>query len=526
VALMIGEGVETSEAAIAAHVDALTAAGRQADLLDLLREDHPIFDQRGAAAVSRLRGWILLALARGGVSHDALPFVLEELEAGLDPYPVGAAARALRAYGARSEGFAPFLRQALGNMAGRDEPLSFETYGEYAVESSETSPIREILLTLGWLGPAAKSVLADLEALRDQPGILSQRLCPDFERALATIRGRDGKHDGCCELPEGVRAVFSWCREGDAAGSIAQTLFEDQSGARVAFTEFFHGRPTIVVFFYTRCDNPLKCSLTVTKLGRVQELLRERGLGAVIGTAAITYDPGFDSPDRLRSFGERRGVRFDAVHRMLRAVDGMDALRRHFHLGVNFIGSLVNRHRIEAYVLDAQARVVWSFERLRWTEEELVARAAAVANENPLPAGTSTAAGVSARPPEVRKRSGELLRALPSLALAFLPKCPVCWATYLSALGLAGLEPVARLTWIQPLLIAAILINVVSVWLRARTTGRMAGACLSMLGALAIIGSRLGAPIGPVGVMLTLAGSALTALDRGFRLRRVGSVAR
>ena len=498
-------GVETSEEQIAELIESLAAPDRQVDLLALLCEDHRIYDQRSPAAVSRLRGWILLALGRQTLSDEALPFVLEELESGLDPYPVAAAARALRAHSERSGTFAPFLLQAFTNMAGRDEPLSFRAYGEYAVASGQTSPIREILLTFEWLGPSASSVLSDFEALCDQQGVVPRALRPDLERALTAIQAPADKGGACCRLPDGVHRLLSWRRGSDAEGSIDGTVFEDQTGARASFVDLFCGHPTIVVFFYTRCDNPLKCSLTVTKLGRVQELLRARGMDATIGTAAITYDPGFDSPVRIRSFGERRGVRFDSHHRMLRAVDGMVALRRHFRLGVNFIGSLVNRHRIEAYVLDAHGRVAYSFERLRWREEELVDRAMAVAVEktNARPAPVA---------PRAPGRSAAALSLLPSFALAFLPKCPFCWATYLSGLGLAGLESVARLTWLQPLLIAGILVNVGSAAFRARTTGRMTGVWLTALGALAIIGSRFGVPVAALGVVLTLVGSMFSAV--------------
>jgi protein SCO1/2 len=55
---------------------------------------------------------------------------------------------------------------------------------------------------------------------------------------------------------------------------------EDQDGARVKFGEFFTGKPSVVAFFYTRCDNPNKCSLTITKLGRLQRRLAELGLDA------------------------------------------------------------------------------------------------------------------------------------------------------------------------------------------------------------------------------------------------------
>lgn len=66
---------------------------------------------------------------------------------------------------------------------------------------------------------------------------------------------------------------------------------------------------------------------------------------------------------------------------MLRAIDGVSALRSHFKLGVNFIESLVNRHRVEAYILDAEGRVAASFERLHWDEEQVVDRAIEVLKE-------------------------------------------------------------------------------------------------------------------------------------------------
>ena len=89
------------------------------ELIGLLREEHPHYDQRGAATIVRMRGWVLLALARAGVSDADLIFVLEELETGLDPYLVAAAARALRSYPSPNETFAPFVMRALG-----EHPLS------------------------------------------------------------------------------------------------------------------------------------------------------------------------------------------------------------------------------------------------------------------------------------------------------------------------------------------------------------------------------------------------------------------
>jgi protein SCO1/2 len=505
------------EERFAARVDALAGGpGRRGELAALLREDHPAYDQRGTAATVRMRGWVLLALARGELPEAALIFVLEELDTGTDAYLVAAAARALRSHRAPSPDFAPFLVRALEHVRFRDEPVCFDGYGEYAVSGAGTSPVRELLATLAWLGPHARGVRAELEAARPD-GAFSRKLQAEWTRTLEAIGGAgedEPAGDACCALPEGLGRTF-WraldprrVREPpwDAA-------FQDHAGASVTFRQLFEGKPTIVVFFYTRCDNPLKCSLTITRLARVQALLEERGLGDAVNTAAITYDPAFDLPERLRRYGEGRGVRLGGGHRMLRALDGIGTLRAHFDLGVNFTGSLVNRHRVEVYVLDARGRVAALFERLHWDEREVVERTAEVleeAREPALPPG---------RPRRVGSRGGwaasPVVGTLGAVGLALFPRCPMCWAAYLSMLGIAGLEPLTHTAWVQGVLAAAIAVNLGSVWLRGRASRRMEAFWLVSAGTAALLVGRLvpgWESAAALGVALTSAGTLLSTL--------------
>jgi protein SCO1/2 len=512
-----------SEPQFAALVDALAAdPERREQLTELLREDHPLYDQRGTATIVRMRGWVLLALARAGVSDAALLFVLEELDTGVDAYLVAAAARALRSYPSPTPALAPFVMRALTHIRYRDEPVSFENYGEYATSSTGTSAVRELLATLAWLGPHARGVLREVESLRAQRGELSGKLLVDVDRAVEAIRGDDQVGapgaETCCTLPRGLSNPFSWAL-GSRRGceSIEQIVFEDQEGASITFKEFFRGHPSVVVFFYTRCDNPLKCSLTITKLAQVQRLLEARGLADQIHTAAITYDPAFDLPERLRGYGQNRGVRMDSRHRMLRATDGINALRTHFKLGVNFIESLVNRHRIEAYILDVEGRIAASFERIHWDEQQVVDRTVEVLQEKsgeapPPPAVSPAPADLPAR----RKTASTMFGTLASLGVAFFPKCPMCWAGYMSMFGVAGLQRIPYSPWLQPVLVTVMLINLASVWLRGRSTGRMSGFYLVSAGALAIVVSKMGLGwenAAAWGVALTLAGSLLSALS-------------
>lgn len=276
------------------------------------------------------------------------------------------------------------------------------------------------------------------------------------------------------------------------------------------------------MFFYTRCDNPLKCSLTITKLARIQQLLMEQGLGEQIRTAAITYDPAFDVAERLRGYGEHRGVRLDTNHRMLRTTQGFDTLRRHFKLGVNFIESLVNRHRIELYILDAEGRIAASFERIHWDEQQVVDRAIEVLKEKNEPQNPDASAaplvaaarGKSASP-SASPSSSLTVGTLASVGAAFVPKCPVCWAAYFSVCGIAGLHQIPYTPWLQPALVAVMLINLASVWWRGRATGRMSGFYLVSAGALVIVASTQGfgwEDAAVWGVALTLAGSLISAL--------------
>ena len=248
-----------------------------------------------------------------GVSDAALIFVLEELDTGLDPYLVAAAARALRSYPPPNETLAPFVMRALDNIRYHDEPVSFESYGEYAIAATGTSAGARTAGNARLARPACAPALPELEELLRSGGLpeAAARHRPGAQGDPRSERGPTG----CARLRSAGERVDRTrmppeLRARSRAGR--SVVLQDHDGATITFREFFHGQPSIVVFFYTRCDNPLKCSLTIAKLARVQTLLEAQGLAGRIRTAAITYDPAFDLPERLRIYGKDRGVRMDA----------------------------------------------------------------------------------------------------------------------------------------------------------------------------------------------------------------------
>ena len=332
-------------------------------LVALLPEQAQIYDGLGTGEAERLRAHIFAALAIGALPTEALPFVLEELETGSDPAATAAAAMALRAApGAVAEAEALLLKAA-ARLAVADAPFPL---------APGRTALQELLATLAVLPSAGAASVAALKAMLAQSP-LSAAARAEAERSLAALRTRRAEKPACCASGADREALTS------SPIDIGGLGLEDQSGARLAFADFFGGEPAVLAFFYTRCMSPERCSLTVTKLARLQARLADRGLAERARVAAISYDPDYDLPGRLADYGAQRGFRFDARNRFFRTLGPVEPLKAHFELGVGYGPATVNRHRIELFVLDAAGAVAASFTRRLWDEAEVAEVVAALA---------------------------------------------------------------------------------------------------------------------------------------------------
>jgi protein SCO1/2 len=485
---ILGPGIP--EAEIAAYVDAAThsEAGRAA-LLALLPEESPLYAGRGTNQTRRIRGYVLAAFERVGLPEEALPYVMEELESGDEAYLVAAAARGLRGFAGSAAGAAPYLVSAVGNIRYYDETLSFEGYLPPRPLPQPTTAVAEILKTLAWLGSDAACIRTEVEGWAGGAARLPSALQPRVAEVLRTIGRVEHPDTDCCwspPLPKPVRG----------AAALTAVRLEDQDGAHLRWGDFFSGKPSVVAFFYTRCSNPNKCSLTVARLSALQKELDGRGLAGRVRIAAITYDPMYDLPHRLHAFGLNRGAVFGEDFRFFRAPEDHDRIRMQLALGVNYADSVVTRHRIELFVLDERGEVTAVYIRMQWEVE-----AVAPGLEMLLRRGASPISGVLAA-------AGRATAALPALALAVLPKCPMCWAAYLAAVGAGSLHNVFSRSVIVPLLLALLGVHAALVVRRALRTGRRAGMLLSGAGLLAVLA---GSVLGEIPA-LSYAGGALLVL--------------
>lgn len=403
----------TPEPEIAAFVDEIKRAPRRrGELVALLAERHPLYGGRGANAAVRLRGYILAAFESTGLPDAALPYVLGELESSRDAYVVAGAAKALRGLGVAPDAVTRYLLKAVENVTYVDDVVTFDSYRPDWPLPDATTALAEIFRTLSWAGTAAASALPKLDRMRLDTNTFSEATRAVIAEAIDNIRGETHESEAayssagceCCTdvsvgtaAPKVAVVTSCDCCTNVATGSVQSNaavahvresivpmsvVFEDQHGQRVTYGEFFGDRPSVATFFYTRCNNPNKCSLTITKLGRLQRAITDAGFQGRVRTAAITYDPAYDLPPRLQAYGQNRGVAFNHDNRAFRTTEGFEALREYFELGVNFGQALVNSHRIELFVLDSHARIADSFTRLQWDVAEVLERLIAQFPEN------------------------------------------------------------------------------------------------------------------------------------------------
>ena len=348
--------------------------------LELLDERHHVYRGVGTPAVTRMRGALLLALGHRALPTTALPFVLEELESAHDAWLTAVAAYVLRKYPEPSAAFAEPLLSAVLYIQHRDEIVRLANDGAPDTGAETTTAMSEIMQTIGWLGGAGAACVPRLQDLLAQgPGPATSAM---VAKAIESIRSAESVamtgHSCCCGQKSTVAAPVSPVPPAHMR-DISGLRFQDHTGTGLTFADAFVGRPSIVVFFYTRCDNPTKCPLTMYRFGALQRMLRESAFGESIGLAAITYDPAYDSPERLRQYAESWGAKPSRHHRILRTVSDFEALSGYFSLGVNFSASgIVNRHQLEAFVLDTHGRIAHVVSRRRWDEATLLRLAAAL----------------------------------------------------------------------------------------------------------------------------------------------------
>lgn len=84
------------------------------------------------------------------------------------------------------------------------------------------------------------------------------------------------------------------------------TLPSPLHDTEISTRKFVGSRETLLTFVFTRCGGP--CPALTSTLARVQTDAHSDGYGESVALMPITFDPEYDTPDRLREFSEINGA--------------------------------------------------------------------------------------------------------------------------------------------------------------------------------------------------------------------------
>lgn len=148
-----------------------------------------------------------------------------------------------------------------------------------------------------------------------------------------------------------------------------------QYGDSVRMSDY-RGRVLLVTFIYTRCPLPDFCPRLMRNFDELQGALETRAdVASKVQLLSVTIDPGFDTPDVLRAYGEAMiegPDRFDRWHLATGPSDEVRALADFVGLTYEPASGTI-RHSMDTAIVGADGRLVKVFSGGTWDRDAVVA---------------------------------------------------------------------------------------------------------------------------------------------------------
>ena len=145
----------------------------------------------------------------------------------------------------------------------------------------------------------------------------------------------------------------------------------DQDGREVNLADFV-GKPMAVSFIFTRCPDPKMCPLITLRMADLQDQLRKLGILDDVQLLLISYDPRYDTPERLKAYAKDRGMEFESMA-MLTARDPALLPLLLEHMGVTAEGQGASfKHLIELLLIDRGGRFVRAYYGRVWENDPVI----------------------------------------------------------------------------------------------------------------------------------------------------------
>ncbi|HYE06643.1 MAG TPA: SCO family protein [Planctomycetota bacterium] len=143
-------------------------------------------------------------------------------------------------------------------------------------------------------------------------------------------------------------------------------------GTRAKLSDL-RGRPAALTFFYSRCANARKCPAVVSAFAHLHTAVRDAGLGDEVRLALVTFDPAWDTPERLTTMASERGLRPDDVLWLLIPDAAVrETIFPALGASVSFNDDGVTMHAIQLLVFDRSGRLARMYRVALWQKDAVL----------------------------------------------------------------------------------------------------------------------------------------------------------
>lgn len=160
-----------------------------------------------------------------------------------------------------------------------------------------------------------------------------------------------------------------YLREGDYVPNFAMI---DQNGNFLQIREL-RGKAFVLNFIFTRCKVATMCPASTKRMSELQEISREGDMEN-LHFVTVTFDPEFDSPGIMRSYGKNYDLENDNFHLLTSNQETVDDLLRLFGILTVEEDGTIN-HTMATLLIDANGRIAFRKEGSKWTVDEFLEKA-------------------------------------------------------------------------------------------------------------------------------------------------------
>lgn len=150
--------------------------------------------------------------------------------------------------------------------------------------------------------------------------------------------------------------------------TVPDFVLVDQRGDAITLTAL-RGRVVVVTFIYTRCPLPDYCPRMVTNLAAVRDRFRER-LGKDLALLTVTFDPQYDTPERLAAFARTQEADVSGWHFLTGGAEQIKQVCEAFGVE-SWPDSGLITHTLQTAVVDREGRLAAAVEGKDFTGRQI-----------------------------------------------------------------------------------------------------------------------------------------------------------